>query len=164
MEKTLQTVLTKNTADKKLHVTRSFHAPLETVWKAWTDSNILDQWWAPKPWKAVTKSMEFKPGGTWLYYMEGPEGERHYCRADYESIEPMKSYTGQDAFCDEQGNINPDFPQMHWHVRFTEDEGATLVNVELTFKEEKDLKQIIEMGFEQGFAMAHQNLDALLAG
>ncbi len=62
-----QTTISKDAANKKLIVVREFDAPLEQVWKAWTDSNILDKWWAPKPWKAKTKSMDFREGGTWLY-------------------------------------------------------------------------------------------------
>ena len=163
MEKTLKTVLTKNISAKKLNIERGFAAPVNTVWRAWTDSKILDQWWAPKQWKDVTKSMDFRPGGTWMYYMEGPEGARHYCRADYETIVPFKSYTGMDAFCDENGKINTEFPRMHWDVKFKDDDGGTLVQVEVTFKEVEDLHKIIEMGFEEGFTMAHGNLDELLA-
>jgi uncharacterized protein YndB with AHSA1/START domain len=50
-----QTVITKDASKKKLLVVREFDAPLEQVWKAWTDSKLLDSWWAPRPWKAETK-------------------------------------------------------------------------------------------------------------
>lgn len=69
-----QTTIAKDAANKKLIVVREFDAPLAEVWKAWTDSSILDQWWAPKPWKAKTKTMDFREGGTWLYSMVGPDG------------------------------------------------------------------------------------------
>ena len=77
-----QTTITKDLANKKIIVTREFDAPIEDVWKAWTERNILDEWWAPKPWKARTKSMEFKPGGRWLYAMVGPNGEEHWVVLD----------------------------------------------------------------------------------
>ncbi len=66
-----QTTISKDAANKKLIVVREFDAPLEQVWKAWTDKDILDKWWAPKPWKAKTKSMDFREGGAWLYSMGG---------------------------------------------------------------------------------------------
>ncbi len=47
-----QTTISKDAANKKLIVVREFDAPLEEVWRAWTDSKILDKWWAPKPWRA----------------------------------------------------------------------------------------------------------------
>ena len=158
-----QTVITKDPAGNKLHVTRKFDAPRDQVWNAWTQSDLLDQWWAPKPWKARTKSMNFNQDGTWLYCMEGPEGENPWCRADFETIAAPESYTGTDAFCDEQGNISGDFPQMHWDVRFSENGTGTVVDVELTFPSEADLEKIVEMGFKEGFTAAHTNLDELLA-
>jgi uncharacterized protein YndB with AHSA1/START domain len=141
---------------------REFDAPLEQVWKAWTERELLDQWWAPRPWKAVTQSMDFREDGTWLYYMEGPDGSRHYCRADYKTIVPKKSYTGLDAFCDENGTINEDFPRMKWKVEFSSTKTGTKVDVEITFASAVDLGKIVEMGFKEGFSMAHTNLDELL--
>lgn len=158
-----ETIYRKDTANKKMFVTREFDAPVDDVWKAWTDSNILDQWWAPKPWKARTKSMDFREGGTWLYYMEGPEGEKSWCRVDFKKIVPLKSYEGLDAFCDEKGNITNDFPSMDWKVVFILQGNQTKVEVEITFASEADIEKIMELGFEEGFKAAHQNLDELLA-
>src|SRR5687767_5270535 len=114
-----QTAISKDAANKKLIVVREFDAPVEVVWKAWTDSSILDQWWAPKPWKAKTKSMDFREGGIWLYRMVGPDGTESFCRADFETIVENKSYSGGDAFCDGNGNITNDPPGMHWFVQFS---------------------------------------------
>ena len=55
--------MVKDLPNKKITVTRHFNAPLDQVWKAWTESELLDQWWAPKPFKAETKFMDFKVGG-----------------------------------------------------------------------------------------------------
>ena len=159
----LQTVLTKDPANNKMNITRTFQAPVKTVWKAWTEPRLLDQWWAPKPWKAETKSMEFREGGTWLYCMVGPDGTRTWSRADYEKIEPQKHFTGMDAFCDEEGNINKDFPQMHWQVNFSEAGDATLVTVVITLSSKEDLQKILDLGFQEGFSAAHGNLDELLS-
>ncbi|MEO7924568.1 MAG: SRPBCC domain-containing protein [Chitinophagaceae bacterium] len=164
MMATKETVYSKDLANKKINVVREFSAPIERVWEAWTVSEQLDQWWAPKPWKANTQEMDFREGGHWRYYMQGPEGERHYCRADYETIFPNKTYSGLDAFCDENGNINTEFPRMHWKVDFKPSEAGTKVEVEITFSKIEDLEKIVEMGFQEGFRMAHENLDELLAG
>ncbi|HUR65712.1 MAG TPA: SRPBCC domain-containing protein [Chitinophagaceae bacterium] len=159
---TKETVYTKDPANKKINVVREFDAPVEKVWKAWTEPSQLDQWWAPKPWKATTQEMDFREGGHWRYYMEGPGGERHYCRADYELIVYDQSYTGLDAFCDEQGKINEEFPRMHWEVVFSPAGKGTKTEIEITFAKAGDLEKILEMGFEDGFRMAHENLDELL--
>jgi len=160
---TRETMISKDLGNKKMVVVREFDAPLERVWKAWTESNLLDQWWAPKPWKAITKSMDFSEGGIWLYYMQGPEGERHYCRADFKVIDAPKSFTLVDAFCDENGNPTGELPSMHWKNEFSETETGTKVEVEITFASEEDLNKIVEMGFKEGFTAAHGNLDELLS-
>jgi uncharacterized protein YndB with AHSA1/START domain len=160
---TKETKYTKDAANKKIKVERDFDAPVELVWQAWTQSELLDQWWAPKPWKANTKTMDFREGGHWLYYMEGPEGDRQYCRADYITIVPNKSFVGNDAFCDENGNLVPEPPGMHWEVNFVANGDATRANIEISFETEADLEKIVEMGFKEGFAAAHANLDELLA-
>jgi uncharacterized protein YndB with AHSA1/START domain len=156
------TSITQN-APKQLTIVRDFAAPVEQVWRAWTEPSLLDLWWAPKPWKAATKSMQFREGGTWLYAMEGPEGEEHWARADFETIDPGKRYTGRDAFCDEAGNVNADMPRTHWDVSFSSASGGTRVTVVMTFASEEDLNKTVEMGFKEGFTAAHGNLDELLA-
>lgn len=158
-----ETVITKDASGKKLTVVREFDAPVEQVWKAWTEIELLEQWWAPKPWKAKTKSMDFKEGGKWFYYMEGPEGERHYCFMDYETIAKEKRYTGRDAFCDENGNMLNEPPGMDWDVIFSDNGNTTTVTTNITFASEEDLNKIVEMGFKEGFTAAHDNLDELLA-
>jgi uncharacterized protein YndB with AHSA1/START domain len=158
----MKTIITKDLRNKRLNILREFDAPLELVWKAWTDSSILDQWWAPKPWKAATKVMDFKEGGHWVYCMNGPEGEQHWARADYEKIVPQENFSGMDSFCDEKGNLNHDLPRMQWQVKFSGTGSTTRVEVEVTFASVEDLEKIVEMGFQEGFAAAHENLDELL--
>lgn len=153
------------TADKvnnQILVEREFDAPVQLVWDAWTKPEILDLWWAPRPWKTKTKSMNFVPGGTWLYSMLGPAHEEHFCRADYKTIDTLKGYTGLDAFCDPEGNINEAFPRTNWDVRFNAQEEQTMVNVTLSFDKLEDLEGIIQMGFKEGFLAAMENLDEFI--
>ena len=152
-----------NKENNKVKVTREFAAPLSKVWAAWTQSELLDQWWAPKPWKAITKTMDFKEGGHWLYVMAGPEGEEHWCRADFKSVSPMKSFNAVAAFCDPNGNITTDFPIVTWHCEFSETKNVATVNIELEFESLADLEKYIELGFKEGFTMALGNLDELFA-
>jgi uncharacterized protein YndB with AHSA1/START domain len=158
-----QTAITKDAANKKLIVVREFDGTPDLVWKAWTESELLDQWWAPRPWKAKTKKMDFKTGGQWLYCMEGPNGEQNWCRADFTVVEAPKSFSTTATFCDEDGNINDSFPKMYWKNEFDKTIMGTKVTVEVAFDNEADLEKIVEMGFKEGFAMAHDNLDELLA-
>jgi uncharacterized protein YndB with AHSA1/START domain len=160
---TRETMISKDPVNTKLLVVREFDAPLEQVWRAWTERALLDQWWAPKPWKANTSSIDFRPGGTWFYSMEGPDGPKIYCRVDYQNIVPLKSFSGSDAFCDENGTVSAEMPSMYWNNEFSTTETGSRVSVEITFASEDDMNKIIEMGFEEGFTAALTNLDDLLA-
>lgn len=160
---TKETIISKDLENRKLLVVREFDAPLDQVWKAWTESDLLDQWWAPKPWKANTKTMDFREGGSWLYYMEGPDGTKSYSRADFKTIDTQRSFSGDDYFCDENGNQTKDLPGMHWKNTFSQTETGTKVEVGITFASAADLEKIVEMGFKEGFTAAHTNLDELLS-
>jgi len=161
---TISTKIDKLPSGKELLVTRFFNAPVATVWQAWTDSRLLDEWWAPRPWKAETTSMDFKKGGIWFYTMIGPDHEPPAnCRVDFGAIEPQKSFIAAVSFADENGNPNSAFPKMYWQVRFQPTDGGTTVTVDIRFDSEADLQKIVGMGFEEGFTMAHGNLDELLA-
>ena len=143
-------------------VKREFDAGLPIVWDAYTRSEILDQWWAPKPWKTKTKSMDFRDGGKWNYAMVGPEGEEHWCIAEYSAIQKQKKFSVMDAFTDKDGNINTSMPRARWVISFSEKGDRTLVNIHIAYNTLEDLEAIIKMGFKEGLAMAMDNLDELL--
>lgn len=149
--------------NKQIHVERTFRAPIDLVWAAWTEAEILDQWWGPKPWKAETKYMDFREGGYWLYAMVGPNGEKHWSRADYLKIIPEKFFSAMDGFCNEEGILNPNLPRNKWENNFTEDGNHTTVTVRLTFDTPDDLEKILAMGFQEGFTAGLENLDQYIA-
>lgn len=153
-----------NKDNNSIHVKREFAATVDLVWAAWTNPEIMDQWWAPKPYKTQTKFMDLREGGLWLYAMVAPDGAAHWCKADYLSVVPQKSYSGLDAFCDEQGNINEEFPRSEWHVSFTENGQTTIVDITIKYQKLEDLEKIIALGFKEGFTMALGNLDDLFTG
>lgn len=154
------------TVDKEncqVKVKREFAAPLAMVWEAWTEAEILDQWWAPRPYKTETRETDFREGGLWFYAMKGPEGDVHWCQAHYGNIHTEKSLTWLDAFCDEDGNLNTQFPRSNWSVQFEQEGDRTLVKVNISHQSLQDLEMIIQMGFKEGFTMALGNLEEILA-
>ncbi|MES2836748.1 MAG: SRPBCC domain-containing protein [Bacteroidota bacterium] len=148
-----------NKEKNTVNVKREFNADLELVWEAWTNPEILDQWWAPKPYKTKTKSMDFRENGMWLYAMISPKNETHWCKADYKKIEHHKSYSYTDNFCDENGNVGEKFPNSFWTNVFSENSEITSVNITIQYESLEALEKIIEVGFKEGFTMAMQNLD-----
>lgn len=157
-----RTIFSNHPSGQKMTIEREFNAPLDVVWQAWTDASLLDQWWAPHPWKTETKYQDFSEGGHWLYSMNGPEGEQHWARFDYDRIVNEKAFDGTDAFTDDAGNVNKELPGMQWEVVFTPKEDSTHVGVLASFASQEALQQHVEMGFKEGFAAAHDNLDRLL--
>ncbi len=149
--------------DSTITVERSFNAPLDAVWAAWTEADILCQWWAPKPYECVIKSLDFREGGRWLYCMQGPSGDRHWCLFDFEEIKPKSYFSGTDAFCDENGVANNFKPATRWENHFSTSDGGTFVRMNLSFATGEALEQIIQMGFKEGFTLGLEQLDALLS-
>ena len=157
-----KTEVVKNFKEKTIIVSREFDAPIEKVWQAYIDSKLLDQWWGPSPWRAETKRMNFKPGGHWLYAMVGPGGEKHWALMNYIAIDPLKGYDIEDAFCDEEGNLNSDLPVSRGRMSFSKTAYGTRVEFKMIYTTETDVQKIIEMGFEQGITMCLDQLEQLL--
>lgn len=145
-----------------IRITREFAAPANLVWKAWTSAELLAHWWAPKPYHIETKQLDLNVGGTWLYAMVSPQGEKTWCKADYQAIEEYTLLSWLDAFCDEHGTENTIKPRSLWTTRFSEINGITTVNITLVHEKPEDIDLLINMGFKEGFTMAIGNLDELL--
>ncbi len=152
----------KDFANKTITVNCKLNAPLNIVWDAFTNASTMEKWFAPEPFRAITKVADFREGGRWLYYMLSPEGEKYWSFADYKRIEPMISFEVADGFCDENGTINAGFPQLYWRHTFAEENGATTVDITITATSEADIRQILEMGFEEGYKMGLNQLIKLL--
>ena len=148
----------KNTITVRLE----FAAGRQLVWDCYTKSELLDQWFAPNPWKARTKTMNFSEGGFWLYAMCGPEGEEHWGRMDYLKIRPAANFTALDGFCDAGGNLNPQLPRASWTSSFSDLSGNTLVETVVTYNSLADLETVLQMGMKEGLTIAMEGLDALL--
>jgi uncharacterized protein YndB with AHSA1/START domain len=160
MNQTIQ--FQKNPDKRELIVTHSYRTTSETLWKAYTEPEILEKWWAPLPYKAVVVSNNFSSGGILHYYMLSPKGERQYSIAEFSNIKPLKWYEVQDAFCDENANINTDFPRMKWKNEFTYNSGVTEIKNTILFNRPEAMEKILEMGFEEGYTMGLNQLFSLL--
>ena len=156
-------IFEKDLAAKKIHVEREFNATVEKVWKAWTDPGLLEKWWGPKPWTAITKIMDFTAGGTWLYYMVGPDSQKHWSCSKFTAIEYGSRFAADTVFCDEHGAATPGAKAGHWDNKFVAAGDKTKVVVDIYFDDEATIKMMVERGFEGGFTMGLNQLEELLA-
>jgi len=158
---TNKTKIAKDFKEKSILVSREFNAPLANVWRAYTEPALLDQWWGPAPWRAETKTMNFAPGGYWLYAMVSPEGQKHWGRMNYIAISHHKNFTIEDAFCDENGKVDPALPVSKGQMSFRATANGTYVEFNMIYPTEEALQKIVEMGFAEGITMCLDQLEEL---
>ncbi len=146
---------------KKVFIMREFDAELSLVWDAFTRAEILDQWVAPKPFKARTKFMDFRVGGRRFYAMVSPDGQERWAIQKYTAVNPKTHFAMFNAFADK--DENPELPGSEWDYTFSEQNGKTKVNITIYNESLARMEKMIEMGFTEGFKMSLKNLDELLA-
>jgi uncharacterized protein YndB with AHSA1/START domain len=151
---------TVDKSTKTVLVTREFDADLSLVWDAFTKKELLDQWWAPKPYASRTKHMDFKVGGRRFYAMVGPDGQEHWGIQDFTSISPKTNFKYSSFFADE--DENPQLPGSNWDLNFTEQHGITKVSITIYNESLERMEKMIEMGFKEGFTVTLNELNELL--
>lgn len=144
-------------------IRKEFAAKRQLVWDCHTKSELLDQWFAPKPLTTKTKSMEFREGGHWHYVMIDPDGAEYWGRFDYLAIRPIENYTALDGFTDATGTVNPDMPRSTWNVTFSDVLERTLVQSIVKYASPQDLEKVMQMGLREGLTSTLNRLDELLA-
>ncbi|HRH48967.1 MAG TPA: SRPBCC domain-containing protein [Panacibacter sp.] len=151
---------TVNKSTKTVLITKEFDADLSLVWDAFTKKEILDQWWAPKPFSSKTKAMNFEVGGRRFYAMVSPEGQERWVVQKYTSITPKTNFKLYNAFAD--AAENPELPGSEWDHTFSEQSGKTTVRVSIYNESLERMEKQIEMGFKEGFTMTLNSLQELL--
>lgn len=163
MKPNLQFDFIVNKQNNTLTVKREFAANRQLVWDCYTKSELLDQWFAPKPLSTKTKSMDFSKGGHWHYAMVEPNGTEYWGLTEYTEIHPIDYYKALDAFSDPDGNINTELPRAKWNVSFQDFGENAIVETIVTYKSLSDLETVINMGMEEGMLSTLERLDDLLA-
>ena len=146
---------------KTVSITAEFDAKRDLVWDAYTKPELLDQWWAPKPWASRTKVMEFREGGRRFYAMVSPEGDERWAVQKYTSITPKTNFKLFNAFADK--DENPELPGSDWDLNFSEQGGKTKVSISIYNESLERLERMIEFGMREGTLMQLNNLEELLA-
>ena len=149
-----------NKETKTVSITKEFDAERDLVWDAYTKPELLDQWWAPKPWMSRTKAMDFEVGGRRFYAMVSPEGMERWALQKYTSVTPKTNFKFLNAFAD--ADETPELPGSDWDLNFSEQDGTTTVIISIYNESLERLEKMIEMGFKEGFTMTLNYLEELL--
>ena len=145
---------------KTVSITKEFAAELSLVWDAYTQAELLDQWWAPKPMTSRTKAMDFEVGGRRFYAMVSPDGDERWAVQKYTSITPKTNFKFFNAFADKDENL--ELPGSDWDLNFSEQDGKTKVSISIYNESLERMERVIAMGFQQGIEALLQNLEDLL--
>ena len=99
-------------ATKTVHIVRTFDAPRERVWEAWTNPDDIKKWWGPEGFSAPSVENDLRTGGKFVYAMQGPPNTEfagvNYSGGEYLEVVPMEKIVATDYFCDKDGNwIDP---------------------------------------------------------
>jgi len=157
---------------KELVITRTFNAPQEKIWKAFTEAEHLNHWWGPTGFKMHTISLSLKPGGTFHYSMTAADGSIMWGKFTYHEIEPTHKLVYNSSFSNETGEITRAPFSEHWplEVRNTltleEEDGKTTLTlrggpVNPTSEEVKLFESMTE-SMNQGFGGTFDKLENYL--
>ncbi len=89
---------TTSTSGRDLVLTRIINAPREKVFKAWTDPELIKQWFAPKPWTTPVAETDVRVGGSNLIVMRSPDGKDFPNRGVYLEVVPTERVVFTNAF------------------------------------------------------------------
>jgi uncharacterized protein YndB with AHSA1/START domain len=143
----------------ELSIERLIDAPVEAVWRAYTDH--LGEWFCPKPWRAEVVVMDLRAGGRAAITMHGPDGKVMPNDGVYLEVVPQRKIVFTDAFRD--GWI-PQGPFMVGFMEFTPRDGKTHYRAGARHWTREALEQHKEMGFEQGWSVVAEQLEEVAKG
>ena len=79
-------------AERRLEFVRSFDAPRDLVFAAWTEPERMKLWWGPKGWTIPFSEADLRPGGAFRYAMRSPDGQEHVVEGVISEIEPPSRF------------------------------------------------------------------------
>lgn len=148
-------------------INRIINAPVETVWKMWTDPNEIVKWWGPADYTSSSAHLDLRKGGLYVFAMRAPEyqgGKESFTSGEYKEIVPMKRLVFTQGLSDAAGNrlssdqLPPDFPEdILTTIDFRDINNLT----ELTITEQGWKPSMMSLF---SYAGMHQSLDKLSRG
>ncbi len=161
MQQTRKTKVTLP-SDREIVVTRTFDAPRRLIWQMWTQAEHLVHWWGPTGWTLPVCEVDFRPGGTWFYCMQGPDDMYACGKSYYGEIEEPERFTMRDTFVDADGKPLDGMPVGDATVEFTDQGRQTLVTSTTVYATQAERDKVLEMGVEAGIGQTLDRLEAYL--
>jgi len=154
--------MTTTVEERAVMLEKTFNAPRQQVFKAYTDPEEIVKWWGPNGWLTTVYTMDVKPGGTWHYCMRGPEGKESWGKAVYHEVKSPEKLKYTDMFADAEGNPIKDMPETTVTVNFVDFEGKTRLTSRVEFASIADMENVLAMGMVQGIGETWDRLATYL--
>jgi len=164
---------TNQSAIKSFVIARTFDAPRDKVWKAWTDREQLLQWFGPKGFKMTAAKLDFRPGGSFHYCLQTPDGKDMWGKFVYRVIDPPQRIVLVNSFSDEKGDLTRHPFSATWPLEMlstttlVEESGKTKLTIEWSplnpTDEERKTFDTSHDGMKQGWTGTFDQLAGYLA-
>jgi uncharacterized protein YndB with AHSA1/START domain len=145
----------------ELVLERMVKATPEQIWRAWTEPELMKQWFTPAPWQTVHVENDLRVGGSSLVVMRGPDGTEFPNRGIYLEVVPNKKLVFTDAYVSAWEPSAKPF--MTAILTFEADGPQTRYKARALHWSEEDRKTHEQMGFHEGWGKATDQLEALFA-
>lgn len=146
-------------SDRELVLSRLIDAPREKVYRAWTDAEILKQWFAPKPWSTPHAELDVRPGGATLVVMSDPDGNEFPNRGVYLEVVPNRKLVITDAYSAAwEPSQKPFFTAV---LTFEDEDGKTRYTARARHWTVEDKETHEKMGFHEGWGQCADQLEAV---
>ncbi|MCS3844651.1 SRPBCC family protein [Microbacterium sp. AK031] len=156
------TDISTDAENRTMTLVADFAAPIERLWKAFTDPSQLERFWGPPGWPSTFHQFDFTVGGKAVYYMTSPKGERSGGSWEFLNILEPHGFEVIDAFVDDEGKPLEGFPSMRMTFAFESTaDGSRMINTS-HFDSAEALEQVVAMGAVEGSRMAMNQLDVVL--
>jgi uncharacterized protein YndB with AHSA1/START domain len=154
------TKTTTATDGRDLILTRTIDAPAEKVFRAWTEPELLKQWFAPLPWTTPTVANDVRVGGGNLFVMKSPEGQEFPNCGVYLEVVKNKRLVFTDAYS--AGWEPAEKPFMTVILTFDDVDGKTNYTARVRHWSVADREAHEKMGFHVGWPICAEQLAALV--
>jgi uncharacterized protein YndB with AHSA1/START domain len=149
-------------SNRELVLTRIFDAPPEKVFEAWTEPELLKQWFAPLPWTTPRAELDVRPGGANIIVMRSPEGEDFPNRGVYLEVVKNERLVFTDAYTSAWEPSQQPF--MTVVITFEDLGGKTRYTARVLHWTVADRESHEQRGFHQGWGKCADQLAVLLKG
>jgi len=143
-------------SDREIVMTRVFDAPRELVFKAYTDSTLIPQWWGPRGFTTTVDQMDVRPGGVWRFVQRGPDGSEYAFNGVYREIAPPQRIVSTFEFEGMPGHVSVETLTLEEHT------GKTKVTSMSLFQTVEDRDGMLQSGMEAGAAETYDRFAELL--